>query len=250
MSDWLIVLLAAPLASFGEEPGNARRGSADRPSRSALIGLAGAALGVERADRDGQAALGASFLTATRTLQPGTPLTDFHTFQSLPASVGAVATRAHALARRSDLETSITRRDYRADGLWQAAYWQRPEAPVPLETLRSAFLRPRFVLFAGRKSCPLARPLSPLIMMTEDAEDAFLAHERHVEISLGRLAFDEASNVLAMDERIPTPTANRPTRLHRRNDEPGDRLRWHFSRRAERVHSMSRNAASDGEDVR
>jgi CRISPR system Cascade subunit CasD len=126
--NWLVVLIAAPLASFSEEPGNARRGSADRPTRSALLGLAGAALGVERADRAGQEALAASFLTATRTLATGAPQTDFHTFQSLPTSKGPVATRAEALARRADLETSITRRDYRSDGQWQAAYTTREGA--------------------------------------------------------------------------------------------------------------------------
>ncbi len=67
---WLVILLSAPLASFAEEPGNAQRGSADRPTRSALIGLAGAALGIERADAEGQQRLAASFLTATRTLDP------------------------------------------------------------------------------------------------------------------------------------------------------------------------------------
>jgi len=67
----LVAFIAAPLASFGEESGNARRGSADRPTRSALIGLAGAAIGVEREDAEGQRALAASFLTATRTLSPG-----------------------------------------------------------------------------------------------------------------------------------------------------------------------------------
>ena len=61
MSGCLVVVLAAPLASFGENAGNVRRGTADRPTRSALIGLAGAALGVERADSTGQQKLVDSF---------------------------------------------------------------------------------------------------------------------------------------------------------------------------------------------
>src|ERR1700745_2837297 len=161
---WLVVLIAAPLASFSEEPGNARRGSAARPTYSALLGLAGAALGVERADRAGQEALAASFLTATCTLAAGAALSDFHTFQSLPTARGAVSTRADALARRSELETSITRRDYRSDGQWQAAYTTREGASFSLDDLRAALLRPRFALWAGRKSCPLAHPLAPLLV--------------------------------------------------------------------------------------
>ena len=55
MTEWLIIHLAAPFASFGEEAGNVRRGTADRPTRSALLGLAGAALGIDRADARGTA---------------------------------------------------------------------------------------------------------------------------------------------------------------------------------------------------
>ncbi len=238
MSGWLVVVLAAPLASFGEDPGNVRRGTADRPTRSALIGLAGAALGVERANSAGQKALADSFLTATRTLRPGAPLGDFHTFQSLPAGKGPAATRAKALAFRADIETSITRRDYRADGLWQAAYCVRPEATISLEVLRDAFLRPRFALWAGRKSCPLAHPLAPLLIESDDLEAAFANHARLVDAKDGRPFIGGASSVLAVDARLTASASTLPARLHRRNDDPGDRLRWHFGRRAERVYSM------------
>ena len=236
MSGCLVVVLAAPLASFGENPGNVRRGTADRPTRSALIGLAGAALGVERADSAGQRALSDSFLTATRTLRPGVPLTDFHTFQSLPTGKAA-ATRAEALSFRDDLGTSITRRDYRADGLWQAAYCPRPNGTVSLEALRDAFLRPRFMLWAGRKSCPLAHPLAPVLIESDDLETAFVGHARWVDVKDKRPFIGGSPSVLAVDDRLPA-TGNLPARLHRRNDDPGDRQLWHFGRRAERVYPM------------
>ncbi|MGO9420805.1 type I-E CRISPR-associated protein Cas5/CasD [Roseiarcus sp.] len=239
MTGWLVIVLAAPLASFGEDPGNARRGTADRPTRSALIGLAGAALGVERADSAGQKALARAFLTATRTLRPGQPLTDFHTFQSLPAGKGPAATRAHALAFSGDLETSITRRDYRADGLWQAAYCVTLDATVSLEALRDALLRPRFMLWAGRKSCPLAHPLAPLLIGSDDIESAFAEHARFVDANDGAALLGGGRSALAVDDRLGPLAGNRPARLHRRNDDPGDRMRWHFSSRAERVYAMA-----------
>ena len=80
MTEWLIVTLAAPLASFGEEAGNVRRSTADRPTRSALLGIAGAALGIERFDANRQRDLFASFRVATRTLRNGTLVVDFHTY--------------------------------------------------------------------------------------------------------------------------------------------------------------------------
>ncbi len=231
---WLVVLIAAPVASFGEAPGNARRGSADRPTRSALLGLAGAALGVERADQARQDALAASFLTATRTLSSGVPLSDFHTFQSLPAAKGPVTTRADALARRADLETSITRRDYRSDGQWQAAYTARKSAVFSLEELRSAFLRPRFALWAGRKSCPLAHPLAPLIVSADEIGDVFATHAKHVGLPDRRTA-----TTIAIDARIARPARANNARRLRRMDEPGDRTHWHFSARHELVFRMA-----------
>jgi CRISPR system Cascade subunit CasD len=230
----LVAFIAAPLASFGEEPGNARRGSADRPTRSSLIGLAGAALGVEREDAEGQRALAASFLTATRTLSPGAPLADFHTFQSLPESKGPVATRADALARRADLETSITRRDYRSDGRWQAAYVGRNDAPVSLESLRQAFLRPRFTLWVGRKSCPLAHPLAPALVESETIEAVFAAHAANAQLDVGR-----GATIIALDARLAPHAGANNARRHRRLDEPGDRARWHFSAREEIVFRMA-----------
>jgi CRISPR system Cascade subunit CasD len=231
--NWLVVLIAAPLASFGEEPGNARRGSADRPTRSALLGLAGAALGVERADFEGQRALGLSFLTATRTLSPGSPLTDFHTFQSLPENEGRVATRADALGRRDDLETSITRRDYRSDGRWQAAYVAREGGGVSLEDLRAAFLKPRFALWAGRKSCPLAHPLAPGILEADNVENAFRSHAEIVARE------NIGPTLVAVDSRLASRSRTNASRRHRRIDEPGDRVRWHFSARDEIMFRMA-----------
>jgi CRISPR system Cascade subunit CasD len=243
VSDWLVVVLAAPLASFGEDAGNARRGTAERPTHSALVGLAGAALGVERGDKQGQLRLAEAFFTATRTLRPGAPMTDFHTFQSLPAAKGPVATRVEALARRGELETSITRRDYRSDGLWQAAFTPRPGGELALDALRDAFARPRFPLYAGRRSCPLAFPLSPLLVTDASVDTAFYDHARQLNGDFKREILRETGGVLAIDARLPEPSAN-TSRRHRRNDEPGDRTRWHFSPRAEIVRAMSADRAA------
>lgn len=245
MSDWLIVVLAAPLASFGEDAGNARRGTAERPTHSALVGLAGAALGVERRDTPGQLRLAEAFFTATRTLRPGAPMTDFHTFQSLPAAKGHVATRAEALARQGELETSITRRDYRSDGLWQAAFTPRPAGALALDALREAFARPRFPLYAGRRSCPLAFPLSPLLVTDSSIDSAFRDHARQLNDNFKREILRETGGVLAIDARLPEPSAN-ASRHHRRNDEPGDRTHWHFFPRAEIIRAMSSDLAATG----
>lgn len=238
MTPWLVITLAAPLASFGERAGNVERSTADRPARSALIGLAGAALGVRRDDTQGQRQLALGLRTATATFLPGTLASDFHTYESLPsASRPAPRTRAEALARKGDLNTSITRREYRADIWHEAAYTLEPDAGWTLEELAAAFRSPRFVLFLGRKSCPPG-PLDPQIAEAEDIGGLFLKrHSRAVAQGAAGPVHDRSIGriTLAAERRADLGSVNRAVRRHRRNDEPGDRRAWHFAARHEFV---------------
>lgn len=247
MTAWLVVTLSAPLASFGEEAGNVQRGTALRPTRSALIGLAGAALGVKRSDAEAQKRLAASLLTATRTIDPGSPVSDFHTYESLPRGKGPVQTRAEALIdHRQDLNTSITRRDYRAGGLWQAAYMKTPDAVIGLEDLAAAFERPRFALWLGRKSCPLGHALTPRIVESEDVSTAFATQAAGVALTARAPA-----GTLAVDERVIAAGAARPanaSRRERRMDEPGNRTTWQFGPRYEHVYAMPATRAPQAEN--
>lgn len=219
MTDWLTFTLAAPMASFGEAPGNASRATADRPSKSALTGLIGAALGVVRKDAAGQEALTAGYRFVTRTDQAGAPLRDFHTYQSLPSAKGRPMTRAEALAH-PEIVTSITRRDYRCDVLWRVAMQATEAAPFALEAVAAALCRPRFLLYLGRKSCPLSRPLDPKI----------------TDAASGRAAIDArfapvAGAVLAAEDEADLGPGGAVRWRERRRDLPLDRLRWTFAAR-------------------
>jgi CRISPR system Cascade subunit CasD len=225
MREWLVICLKAPLASFGENAGNAERGSADLPTRSALIGLAAAALGVEREDADGQRRLSHGLVTASALYDRGHPLADFHSFQSLHQSGKGAATRREALKMEAYLETSISRRHYRADGLWQGAYRLADSADpiLTLETLRKAFEEPRFTLYLGRKSCSLSHPLAPRLTMADCVTTAFHAQFKAVARTIAR-----------PQTRLSLVSVENPPRLHLRNDDPRDRSkRWTFGNRQE-----------------
>ncbi len=221
MTEWLIVTLAAPMASFGEEAGNVRRGTADRPTRSALLGLAGAALGIDRADATGQRALAASFRVATRTLRTGALVTDFHTYQSLPSAKGRPHTRGEALSHPLHLATSITQREYRTDVRYQAAYRAVSGGRYSLQNLKAGFNKPAYTLYLGRKSCPLSHPLAPEIIEVEAVIDAFKRHS------------NEPNGLIAVEDRADLGPIDAPLRLRLRMDEPGDRTSWQFEQRRE-----------------
>lgn len=238
MTPWLVITLMAPLASFGERAGNVERSTADRPSRSALIGLAGAALGIRRDDQEGQTRLARSFRIATATLAPGSLLSDFHTYQSLPsASKPAPRTRAEALSRKRELNTSITRREYRADVWYEVAYATEADSTWTLAQLATAFQRPYFALYLGRRSCPLGAPVNPVIIEAEDIVQLFEARMRNAKLAGRPQAGRNAT--LAAETLEDFGSNARPLRRHRRQDQPGDRLRWQFTARPEFVMSTS-----------
>lgn len=163
MTEYLVFRLYAPLASWGEAAVGESRPTATYPGRGAIIGLLGAALGVRRDDDEGQHRLRDSVGIAIKQRSPGSLMRDYHTVQ-VPASQSKVIyrTRRDELnAPRKVINTILSSRDYRCDGLWTVAVWLMPQAKVALEELEQALKSPYFPLYLGRKACPPAAPLAP-----------------------------------------------------------------------------------------
>ncbi|TDR57006.1 CRISPR-associated Cas5e family protein [Halomonas ventosae] len=163
MTEYLIFRLYAPLASWGEAAVGESRPTATYPRRSAIIGLLGAALGVRRDDDEGQRRLRDSLGIAIKQRSPGSLLRDYHTVQ-VPASQSRVTyrTRRDELnAPKKVINTILSSRDYRCDGLWTVAVWLMPRAELALEALERALESPYFPLYLGRKACPPGAPLAP-----------------------------------------------------------------------------------------
>ena len=160
MDDYLVFCLCAPMGAFGTYAGRERRGSDRVPSRSAVLGLIGAALGIARTDSQGQNAL-RRYRVALQPLTESTPMRDFHTVQTVPRKFKRPATRRAAIeAGGRAIFTSITFRDYRTDVAVAVAIWGEG-ATWPLTQVADALRAPEYVLYAGRKSCPVSAPLAP-----------------------------------------------------------------------------------------
>src|SRR5680860_988632 len=82
MAEYLVFTLAANLSAMGGPAGHERRGTMTAPGKSAVIGLLGAALGLDRADTDGFAPLDALNLAVSRIVD-GNHLRDYHTVQTV-----------------------------------------------------------------------------------------------------------------------------------------------------------------------
>ncbi|MEH3144195.1 MAG: type I-E CRISPR-associated protein Cas5/CasD [Methylobacterium frigidaeris] len=246
--DGLAFTLYAPFAALGDLAVGERRGGFDRPARSAILGLVGAALGLDRADEAGHARLDRGYRLAQRVRLGGTLVTDYHTVQAPPADRKAAhATRRDALDRPSHrLNTLLSSRDYRAD-LWVDVALVRVETDAPAPAvLAQALRRPVYTLYLGRKSCPLGRPpaprcaeavdrLAPLLdtplpPATEGGSDPFAPLALMRRSAEARLYADaDLAPLLAPDFRI--------DRVERRRDRVASRLRRHFTLRDEIVAS-------------
>lgn len=188
MATFLVFHLYGPLASWGEIAVGEVRPSATRPTRSALLGLLAAALGLRRTEEEAQANLAAGLRFAVRVDRGGVPIADYHTAQvKAPRRGFAPATRAEQLsARRDDLETILSRREYRCDAAYTVAAWRVGETAPPLEALCAALGHPFFPLYLGRKSCPLAWPLGAKTVEAESLGALLQSTPPPLELGDGR----------------------------------------------------------------
>lgn len=180
----LIFQLEAPLSSWGEVAVGEYRPSAEYPSQSAVQGLLGAALGLDRDDDAAQASLRSGYRLAVGVLSQGRLLRDYHTAQ-VPSRTD-LKKRPHATRRdelslpKSDLNTILSSRDYRQDAAALVAVQAVANAPYSLAQLAEALKKPKFVLYLGRKSCPVAVPLHPRVISAETISTAFSDYQKQL----------------------------------------------------------------------
>jgi CRISPR system Cascade subunit CasD len=243
MTSFLLFTLYAPLASWGEIAVGEARGSWDRPSRSAVLGLLAAALGITREDQDGHDALDAGYGFAVRLDAGGASLMDYHTAQTaaeteIKKAFGKERPQTRrALLSVAERQTILSRRELREDALATACLWERQGARWPLEALRQALQRPVFTLYAGRKANAFGLPVGPAIMDADSLAGAFTQRPpRRAEDAfkiLDRLKSRNAWGREVAHDPLPQGIANGLTavRSETRRDGSPQRERWQFAER-------------------
>jgi len=178
--DILVFRLYGPMASWGEIAVGESRHTASYPSKSAIIGLLGAALGIARDEEEKQQQLQQGYALAVELLTAGHLLRDYHTTQ-VPDSVGKFTYRTRRdelILGKERLGTILSSREYRTDALALVAVRALVDAPFTLAEIQAALLQPKYHLYLGRKSCPLAAPLQPQLITDQlNYYDAFKAYQ-------------------------------------------------------------------------
>ena len=234
MADYLLLRLYGPLASWGEIAVGETRHSAVHPSRSALLGLLGAALGIERDDDAGQLALSQGYRFGIKLERVGSPLRDYHTVQTgvAPRKVSFRSRRQELLAEKRD--TVLSTREYRCDSLALVAVEALPTARWGFDQLASALRHPHYPLYLGRKSCPLALPLAPVRVSAATLREAFDRAEPSalLERYFRQALLSRQHRYYWEDGMLPGMPASFASVRH---DQPLSRRHWQFEPRREWV---------------
>ncbi|MGO2654405.1 MAG: type I-E CRISPR-associated protein Cas5/CasD [Pseudoclavibacter sp.] len=141
MSYVITLRLAAPLQAWGASSRFSRRMTERAPTKSGVIGLIAAALGLARTDSLERFA---ALRYGVRADQPGSLLRDFHT--------------AHD---DSGASMPLSHRYYLQDAVFLAGL--ESDDRELLESFARALRHPHFPIFLGRRSCP---PDGPVVIQT------------------------------------------------------------------------------------
>lgn len=183
MRDFLILKLHGPMQSWGEHTFEGLRPSANFPTRSGILGLLGACLGIERNDCERLQQLADSVGMAVRVDErfmsrkdgSSRPLrvvkmTDYHTVKD--ARMDYIGLKKH--------ETIQTWREYLYDTGFTVALWNHPNSTLSLDEFEKAVKRPHFTPYLGRRSCPISRPLFQARFESQDVLKALEVIFPHV----------------------------------------------------------------------
>ncbi len=175
--DYLVFRIAAPMGAFGDIAVGERRATWDVPSKSGVLGLVAAALGIERIETAAHQALDASLGFAVRLDQGGRPLRDYHTAQAPKARKDKRWRTRREELDADDLNTVLSERIYRVEAAGTVVLWVKAQGGPTLASLEAGLKRPKFTLYLGRKACPLGWPPRPRVIAASSVSAALVAFD-------------------------------------------------------------------------
>jgi len=228
----LVFRLYGAMASWGSTAIGGVRPTRSVPSRSAVLGLLSAALGIQRDREQELARLNDSVSITVKCESEGRLLRDYHTAQVPGAEKKAIwpHRKAELENSRKDVNTILSTRDYRVDGHWLVALTLREQADYMLEAIRDALNEPVFPLYLGRKSCPLSAPVHPVVSSAESVYQALSEY-------CFPIAYDEREKAILYAQMVGYEWGEGesigldPQETVERWDEPASRIRWQFDKR-------------------
>lgn len=212
MQDYLIIKLQGAMQAWGGHTYEDYRPSLIFPTRSAIVGLLGACLGIEREDIKTLNALDKSFQLTVRANKRKVDrrksaedkfvlmqkITDFHTVKE-----------ARKVDGKPRTEAIVSRREYLCDAEFTLVLAFIENAAFSLEQIKKAIQKPVYTPFLGRRSCPIQRPLYEAVIKAENAQAALSQIEPYHGTLYSELELDGGTPMMVRDQ----PLLSTPVRL-------------------------------------
>jgi CRISPR system Cascade subunit CasD len=239
MPDYLVFQLYGPISAWGDIAVGETRRSASHPSKSAILGLVAAALGIDRTDETTHRAMVFVYGFAVKVLSFGTLLVDYHTVQVPAQRRNAIfRTRKDELSE-SKLGTILSSREYRCDSAYIAALWiQNQPAPFSLLEIENAIIAPKYTPYLGRKSCAMGLPMAPKVGAFPTLKKALDSRE-NFEKEMSPISRNQP-HLYYWDDNI--ESGLKSEQEIDRWDLPRSRSRWQFSPRLEKMCVIKKEA--------
>ncbi len=163
-----LILKTQGMSAYGLQTFDIQRKANHFPTRSAVIGMLGAALGIERARYNELYTLSKRLKIAVQVNNAGQKIVDYHTVQNFRSPKGKI-----------QKGTKPTYREYWCDSEHTFAIAADDET---IDVLTAKIKSPVFTVFQGRKSCPLTRPLFEVVLQEENPIDALKVYGKSGQI--------------------------------------------------------------------
>lgn len=234
MRQFLLFRLYGPMASWGDVAVGETRPSAAHPSRSAVLGLVAAALGIRRDQESQLMQLERGYAFGVRVDAAGELLRDYHTAQVPPERRKVRHYTRRDELKSDDLYTILSSRDYRTDSCYSVALWPADDAAAPsLQDVQQALLSPKLPLYLGRKSCPLSLPLNPKLLEADTLKGAFDQYAVDPEGVVSLLLKSDSVHRYYWEQLDENQAGMSATMRNMRRDSVLSRKRWQFAEREE-----------------
>jgi len=162
MNQYLAIKLDGVMQAWGGHTYEDLRHSELIPTRSAVLGILAACVGIDRKDVAELESLSATIRMAVRLDSRPQRMMDFHTVLD-----------ARKVDGKPNQNPVVSKREYLCDAKYTVLIQSTSESYFSLELLEQAIRQPVYTPFLGRRSCLLSRPLFDAVISAIDFKQAF-----------------------------------------------------------------------------
>lgn len=235
---YLLFQLFGLLQAWGSPGAGVVRKTDDHPTKSGVLGLIAACLGIRSDEEEKLLDLQSSVEFSCREDIPGNSMMDFQTIRpdsSVTTFYDNLREGIYPCSKNDNM--ILTDRYYLTEAFFTICLWET-KGKYKLEDIFKALSRPVFQPYLGRKCCPLCLPFGHVIVKANSLKEAFDKFIPDKSLAISEKRFVKTPRVFweGVDKSIKVQAK------HIRRDLLKNRKAWAYSQRTEFEGTLERRA--------